>query len=262
MAGRALAYNLTMPSPARDFGVQSYCFRHFKRNADVAAKAREIGVDKVEVCAVHVDFDRPETFDEAIAAYREAGVGLVSLGVETYTGDEAMARRRFEFAKKAGFRHVSAHFQADSFHTAVPQVKDLLAEYDLRLAIHCHGGYLFGGDVPTLKHLLDLGGERVGVCIDTAWCMQIGPRDGDPAKWARDHFAGRVYGVHYKDFVFETNAQWKDVVVGTGNLDLPAFVRALEETNFDGFAVLEYEADPENPVPALTECVRSMKSVT
>ncbi|MEM6560756.1 MAG: sugar phosphate isomerase/epimerase family protein [Planctomycetota bacterium] len=254
-----------MTTPARDFGVQSYCFRNFKDNAEVAAMAKQIGVDKVELCAVQIDFDAPDTWPDIIAAYRDAGVTLVSCGVETYVGDEQHARNRFEFAKAAGLKHLTAHFRPDTFHHAVPQVANLLDEYDLRLAIHCHGGYMFGGDVPTLKHLVDLGEQtkpgRVGVCIDTAWCMQTGPRDGNPVRWAREHFAGRVFGVHYKDFVFDKAAQWTDVVVGTGNLDLPAFVSALEETNFDGFAVIEYEAEPDNPVPALTECVRKMREL-
>jgi sugar phosphate isomerase/epimerase len=34
---------------------------------------------------------------------------------------------------------------------------------------------------------------------------------------------------------------------------------ALGETGFDGMAVLEYEADPENPVPALRRCVESVR---
>jgi sugar phosphate isomerase/epimerase len=51
------------------------------------------------------------------------------------------------------------------------------------------------------------------------------------------------------------------VVVGQGNLDLAAFVRALEAANFDGMAVLEYEAEPENPVPALRNCVEAMRSL-
>lgn len=129
----------------------------------------------------------------------------------------------------------------------------------MRIGIHCHGGYMFGGSPDVIRHLLDLGGERIGVNIDTAWCMQVGPGHGDPVKWVRERFPGRIYGVHYKDFVFDRNGKWNDVVVGTGNLDLPAFVKALDETGFDGMAVIEYEADPENPVPALTECVQRMR---
>jgi sugar phosphate isomerase/epimerase len=70
-----------------------------------------------------------------------------------------------------------------------------------------------------------------------------------------------VYGVHYKDFVFDRRGKWSDVVVGTGNLDLPGFVQALDETGFNGMAVIEYEADADNPVPALTQCVNSMRSI-
>lgn len=127
-----------------------------------------------------------------------------------------------------------------------------------REGIHPHGGYRFGGSPDVVRHLLDLGGPRLGLCLDTAWIMQIGPKQGDPVSWAKE-FAGRIFGVHYKDFTFERNGQWNDTVVGEGNLNLAAFVTALEEGGFDGMAVLEYEADPENPVPALRECVRRMR---
>jgi len=52
----------------------------------------------------------------------------------------------------------------------------------------------------------------------------------------------------------------QDVVVGTGNLDVKAFIDALDADHFDGAAVIEYEADPENPVPALTECVNAIRA--
>ena len=83
---------------------------------------------------------------------------------------------------------------------------------------------------------------------------------GQPVKWTED-FAGQIYGVHYKDFVFDPNGQWHDTVVGEGTLDLPAFVAGLEKSGFDGMAVIEYEADVENPVPALTRCVETMRAL-
>ena len=247
-------------TPAKDFGVQSYCFRHFKDNAKVADLVREIGVDKIELCAVHADFDDPAAFEKVVKTYDDAGVKIVSLGVETFAGDAKHLQSRMDCLKAAGAKHISCHFGVASFDKAVPQVAAAAEEHDVRVAIHCHGGYQFGGSPDVLQHLLQLGGDRIGLCIDTAWCMQIGPGRGDPVKWAADTFKGRVYGVHYKDFVFEKNAQWKDVVVGTGNLDLPAFVGALEQTGFDGYAVIEYEADVEDPVPALKKCVESMRA--
>jgi sugar phosphate isomerase/epimerase len=247
-------------SAAMDFGVQSFCFRHFKDNREVAQLTRQIGVDKIELCGVHASFDDPAGFKDVVRIYEDAGVKVVSLGVQTFAG-ESKERKWFECAAVAGAKHISAHFRVDNFTTVVPQTAKLAEEFGMRIGIHCHGGYHFGGQVDVLKHLLQLGGERIGVNIDTAWCMQIGPRQGNPVKWVREAFPGRVYGVHYKDFVFDRNAQWHDVVVGTGNLDLPEFVKALNETGFDGMAVIEYEADVENPVPALTECVKKMRAL-
>ena len=89
-------------------------------------------------------------------------------------------------------------------------------EFGIRIGIHCHGGYMFGGSYDVMKHLLETSGDRVGLNIDTAWCMQIGPRLGKPIEWARDRFKGRVKGVHYKDFVFGRDGSWQDVVVGEG----------------------------------------------
>jgi sugar phosphate isomerase/epimerase len=110
-----------------------------------------------------------------------------------------------------------------------------------------------------LDYLIKLGSPQVGLCIDTAWCLQIGPWHGKPLEWAK-RYAGHIYGIHYKDFTFGPNAQWTDTVVGQGNLDLPGFIQALESNGFDGMAVIEYEADKENPVPALKNCVTAMRS--
>ena len=34
---------------ALEYGVQSYCFRHFSNNVEVAKKVKEIGVDSIEL---------------------------------------------------------------------------------------------------------------------------------------------------------------------------------------------------------------------
>jgi sugar phosphate isomerase/epimerase len=243
-----------------DFGVQSYCFRDFKDNADVAKKVRQIGVDKIEVCGIHADFNKPDAFPAVVKTYNDAGVKVISIGVQTFTGadnEEAW----FECAKIAGAKHISAHFRVDSFQTAVKKTAALCKKHDIKVGIHCHGGYMFGGSQDEIEHLISLGEGQIGLCIDTAWCMQIGPHHGNPVYWA-EKFAGKIFGIHYKDFTFDRRAQWTDVVVGTGNLDLPAFVKALKAGNFDGMSVIEYEADPANPVPALTECVKQMRAVS
>lgn len=241
-----------------NFGVQSFCFRHFKDNAVVAAKVRAIGLDKIELCAVHADFNNPEAFKEVVKIYTDAGVSIVSLGVQTFQGNDS-EKAWFECAKIAGAKHISAHFCIDNYIQAIRKVRAWSKEFGIRVGIHCHGGYMFGGSPDVLEHLIGLGGPEIGVCIDTAWCMQIGPRLGNPVQWT-ERFAGKIYGIHFKDFNFEKNGQWKDTIVGTGNLDLPAFAKGLIKGGFDGMAVIEYEADVENPDPALKRCVESMRA--
>jgi sugar phosphate isomerase/epimerase len=239
------------------FGIQSYCFRNFKDNKTVARKVSRLGLKSIELCGVHVDLGDVEAVKKAAAIYKKAGIAVTSIGVQTFTGQES-ERAWFESAKAAGAKHLSCHFQVDSFAQAVPQVRRWAREFGIKVGIHSHGGYMFGGQPDVMSYLLELGGPEIGLCIDTAWVMQIGPHHGNPLEWVKK-FKGRIYGVHFKDFVFEKNGQWRDVVVGTGTLDLPAFNRALLKNGFNGMAVIEYEADPENPDPALKKCVESMR---
>jgi sugar phosphate isomerase/epimerase len=245
-------------SSSIDFGVQSWCFRETRDNAVLAGKVRALGLDQVELCGAHGDFSKPEDFRAVVDTYRAGGVSIISLGVQTFIGDPG-ERAWFESATAAGARHISCHFQVDSYVRAIPKVRQWCRDFGLRVGIHCHGGYSFGGSPDVLDHLLALGGPEIGVCLDTAWAMQIGPYLGNPVEWAK-RYAGRIYGVHFKDFVFAPNGQWEDVIVGTGTLDLPAFARALRDNGFDGVSVIEYEAEPENPDPALRRCVESMRA--
>jgi sugar phosphate isomerase/epimerase len=245
-------------SKALDFGVQSYCFRETKNNAEVAAKVLEIGVNKIEICGVHADFHNLAAFKEVAKTYKDAGVSIVSLGVETFVGDEK-ERDAFECAAIAGAKHISVHFKVDSFPEAIKKTQKLSDEFGVRVGIHCHGGYQFGGQPDVLDYLIKLGSPQIGLCIDTAWCIQIGPWLGKPVEWVK-RYAGHIYGIHYKDFTFAPTSQWIDTVVGQGNLNLPAFIEALNAHNFDGMAVIEYEGDVQNPVPALKNCVKAMRS--
>jgi len=240
------------------FGVQSFCLRNFKNNADVAKKVRAIGLDSIEVCAVHADFNKVEAWKDTVSIYKNEGVSIVSIGVQTFDGNDS-EKDWFECAALAGARHISAHVRVDSYVRAIPKIRAWSREFGVKVGLHCHGGYMFGGQPDVMDHLLGLGAPEFGLCIDTAWAMQIGPHRGNPVEWAKK-YAGNIHGTHLKDFTFAANGQWQDVVVGTGNLDLPAYVAALQAGGFDGMAVIEYEGDVENPEPALKRCVEAMRA--
>ena len=221
---------------------------------------REIGVDKIEVCAIHADFSKPEAFKDVVKTYKDAGVSIISLGVETFVGDPK-ERNTFECAKLAGAKHISVHFQVGTFPKAIEQSQKLCDEYGIRprhplpwrLHVRRPARRARAPDQARLAADRALASIRLGAC-------RSGRTAASRLSGVKQKFAGKVYGIHYKDFTFGKNGQWTDVVVGEGNLDLPGFIKALDETNFDGMAVIEYEADPQNPVPALTNCVKAMRS--
>ena len=240
---------------ATDLGVQSYCFRHFKDNAQVAQLVRECGLDKIELCAVHADFGDESSFDKVIETYRAAGVQIVSIGVQGANGEEDKERKYFEFAKRAGANHMSVHFGAQTFPDCYRVSEKLSQEYGVYVGIHNHGGYHWLGNSEILSRVFSDTNERIGLCIDTAWALDA---KQNPVQMA-EKFANRLYGAHIKDFIFDRARNPEDVVVGTGNLDLPAFVKLANASPTMKFCVLEYEGDVENPVPALKECVEAVR---
>jgi inosose dehydratase len=237
-------------------GIQSYCFRHFKKNEEVIEKLKSCGVDKIELCAVHADFTDESRFDEVIKLYADGGVEIVSIGVQSFNDDEVTERKYFEFAQRANVKFMSCSFGIDKAPQSIEAAERLATEYGVKLAIHNHGGYNWLGNSATLGKILSQTGENIGLCIDTAWALHSGE---NPLDWV-EKFGSRLYGVHIKDFVFDRAGKGEDVVVGTGNLDLPQLLQKLKAVNFAGYAVLEYEGDVENPVPALIECVAAVEA--
>lgn len=59
--------------------------------------------------------------------------------------------------------------------------------------------------------------------------------------------------------MFSREGRWSDVVVGTGSLKLDELVKTLAEVGYEGVTTLEYEADVQNPVPALTKCIAAIR---
>jgi sugar phosphate isomerase/epimerase len=240
---------------AKELGVQSYCFRGFKENGKVVDLVKECGLDAIELCGVHVDFADESGFDDVIKLYSDAGVRIVSIGCNTLECDES-DRPLFEFVKKAGAKAMAVSFRTGSYPDGLAAAEKLAEEYDVNLGIHNHGGRDWLGNAQMLRAVFERTGPRVGLCLDTAWAMAAME---DPLKMA-ETFGERLHGLHIKDFTFKPTGRPEDVVVGQGNLDLAKLKEVLEKVGFSGYAVLEYEADVEDPVPALTKCVAAVRA--
>ncbi len=97
-------------------------------------------------------------------------------------------------------------------------------------------------DAATLKGFLDrLAKPNVGVNFDPA--NMILYAKGDPVEGVKV-LMSYLKGVHVKDATqTETPGEWgTEVVVGTGEVDWPAFFAALSEGDFAGYLCIEREA--------------------
>lgn len=244
-----------MANVSDTLAVQSWCLRKFKKTEDVIDCTRKLGLARIELCGAHADFNNPAGFDDVIGAYHAAGIKIVSIGVESFNPDEAHARNRFEFARKAGCKVISGNFAPATFLATLPVVYKLCGEYGINIAIHNHGGYHWLGNSEILDWVFSLTRPCIGLNMDTAWALDARQ---DPLQWAKN-YAARLYAVHIKDFVFDRARQSTDVVVGTGNLDLPKLLSLLKTVNFKGEMILEYEGDVDDPMPALLQCVEAIR---
>jgi inosose dehydratase len=237
-------------------GIQSYCFRTVKDNARVAECIKTCGLSRVELCGVHVDFGNPASCDAALAAYADAGIKIVSIGVERMGSDEARERERFEFLKRCGASLMSVDFDLGTTPACYRLTERLCAEYNVRVGIHNHGGQHWLGSAAMLEHVFGMTNDSIGLILDTAWALDSRL---DPVAMA-GQFAERLYGVHIKDFVFDRASRPQDVIVGEGNLDLTGLAGVLRAQAFSGELIIEFEGDPGHPLPALQQCVAKVKA--
>ncbi len=130
-------------------------------------------------------------------------------------------------------------------------------DYGITLAVHNHGRKHRYGSIAQLEALFAKTSPNIGLCLDTAWMLDAGE---NPVAVA-EHFADRLYGLHVKDFIFRRDGAPEDVVVGTGNLDLPALFAVLARIRFAGYLTLEYEGDVDTPVPSVRQCVEALSRI-
>ena len=146
-------------------------------------------------------------------ARRAAGLKVSAQGVNRFSKDHAANRRIFEFAKKLGIRTITANPQPDAETFA--SLDKLVAEYDMRIAIHNHGpGTLYDKLDDVVKAIKDHD-KRIGACVDCGHFFSSGE---DPVQCVLT-LGDRVYGVHLKDHA-EIGKKSPDVVLGKGHLDV------------------------------------------
>ena len=234
-------------------GVQSYSLRNFE-TPDVVRHLQGMGVHYAEFYGKHLD---PKSSDEKIAEtlklLQSADIKLAGHGVHGFSKNHEANKALFDFAKKAGVKVITANPEKDSFDS----LEKLVAEYDIRIAIHNHGPNALFDKLSSVTEAVKGRDKRIGACVDCGHYLRSGE---DPVKCVLE-LGDRVYGVHIKDEKETNTPKSANVVIGKGHLDVVGLFKALKQVKFpaDGALSLEYEANPANPIDDMKACLEVAK---
>jgi sugar phosphate isomerase/epimerase len=214
---------------------QAYTFRS-GTFFDAIDQTAAIGVKYIEAYPgqkVSKDIDdkmgpgmKKETIAAVKAKLKEKGVTLVNFGVTSIPGNEADARKFFDWAKEMGIETIVTE--------STPEFLDkLLNEYGISAALHNHPN-----SWPPEKVLAACEGKskRIGSCADTGHWMRRNIKPLDAVKMLK----GRIVSLHLKDL--NEFGKGNDVVWGTGKGDVKAVLEELHAQGFKGVFSIEYES--------------------
>ena len=236
--------------------LKTYSLKTITELVPLAQAVRSCNLDAVDISGVHVNYKDPGCFAGVVATLSGQGVRIVGNGVVVLGPDAAHINRVFAFAQIAGSRVVSVHLQAEGHRDTIKMLEAVAEYYDMRIAIHNHGGAHWHGSSEALRYLLSLGGPRLGLCIDSGWALDASE---DPVAWVKE-FGSRVHAAHLKDFTFDRKGAETDMVLGQGVLDLPGFIGSLTAVGFSGPLAIEYEAHDPDVTPAIRACVAALRA--
>jgi sugar phosphate isomerase/epimerase len=236
-------------------GVASYTFRNFNR-AQMIGFMKQLNVLALNAKDVkdHLPTD-PQQEVAAAADYAAAAVRLHAAGTIYFAKDEdADIRNKFEYCKRAGIAVIVA---GDPAPETLPRIEKFVKEYDIRFAIHNHGpeDKIWHSPLDVLKAVKSMD-PRMGCCIDVGHTA----RAGTDVVQAIHKAGPRLFNVHMKDL---TNFQSKEsqVAVGDGMMPVRKMFEALIATKYKGFVDLEYEIQPDDPMPGVISSFAYMRGV-
>ncbi|MGA2616664.1 MAG: sugar phosphate isomerase/epimerase [Thermoguttaceae bacterium] len=227
-------------------GVASYTFRNFKLDKTLAMTKRS-GVQYICLKSMHLPLNA--TLDEIAAVVEKiahAGLTLYGAGVISM-GKEAEIANAFEYGKAAGMKVLVSAPTAPM----LPLISEKVKQYGIAVAIHNHGpgDKHFPTPQSAYEKIKDLD-PRLGLCIDIGHTVRAGVNLVEQVEMCAD----RLLDMHFKD-VTEATAKGACIQLGRGVIDFPALFRTLLKIKYGGVISYEYEAEGDDPLPGLCECV-------
>ncbi len=240
------------PPTSFSLGIASYSLRNFPRDKAIEM-VKALGTPYVNFKSVHLPFESSP--DQLAAARREIeGAGLVIVGGGVITFDEdtdAGVEKYFAYAKAAGMPLIAIHTDPK----LLPRIERFSKQYDIKVAIHNHGpeDKHFPSPYDALPHVKQLD-PRIGLCIDVGHTVRTGT---DVVRAVAD--AGpRLLDMHMKD-LRDLTAKGSQCIVGEGAIPIADIFRQLGAMGYRGYVNLEYEIDPDAPLPGMKQSFAYMR---
>jgi sugar phosphate isomerase/epimerase len=177
------------------------------------------------------------------------GIRAVNYGV-VGGADEAEWRQIFEFAKKLDLYAITTE---DVAHIDI--IEKLVKEFDIRVAYHEHARQPNNPkyqlwDPKYVLSLVKNRDSRIGASADTGHWATSGLKPLECVKLLK----GRIISVHLKDRAV-IGKQMPDLVYGMGVSDIQGILKELKRQKFQGNISIEYEANWDNSVPDVAQCI-------
>lgn len=235
-------------------GVASYSLRNFPRDKAIEM-TKALGVRYINFKSMHLPYDAaPAEIALARQQLAAAGLELVGGGMVTFESDtDDGVRKYFDYAKAAGMPLMVSTCKAGT----LPRIEKFVKQYDIKVAIHNHGPEDpdFPSPYDVLKAVKGMD-PRIGLCID--WGHTA--RTGTDVVRATADAGSRLLDMHAKD-LRDLKVAESQCIVGEGKMPTAGIFRQLEKMKYSGYVNLEYEIEPDNPMPGMQQSFAYMRGV-
>lgn len=245
----------------RNVAVQTYTFNKFTLEETIN-KIKTLGLDGVEcypkqrlsdkfpgvLTNQYMNAEQKEFMKKLL---KDANLKLVSFGV-AYANNEKEIEDLCKFLKEFDCKIALTEAPEGLF----PVWEKVGAKYGITMAVHHHTASK--NDYWNPDYLLPL--------IKDYKFVKANPDTGHSARAkvepisALKKYEGRIASVHFKDQKSFGNIKNEPVVFGTGALNTKGMLEELDRQGYNGFFVIEYEANYMNNLPEVKACVDYLRN--
>ena len=236
------------------FSVATYSFRDFQRDLAIQY-IKQLEIQYCDVKEFHLpQNDSPKALQAGRKKFDSAGITVVGGGtINMEEEDTDGLRKHFEYAKNCGFPMMIIA----PTRTNMNLIEKLAIEYNMKIAVHNHGpeNKMYPSPQSVLEIVRDMD-PRMGLCVDIGHTA----RAGKDVVESIAETGSRLHELHVKDLTSFTDEK-SQVPCGDGLMPFPKIFTQLTKQGYQGVCSLEYEVQPENPLPGMQKSFAYMRGV-